>query len=292
MATSAASRLICAMCALASVIALVLASSWSQTAWVITGHHAKQPSNALRTTAATAPAVVAAAASPAASSAATSAMIGFVALSAVSLASTLLRRKSGNRSKARVTATKTIVRLQPLEAPVMISASQICGQVIPAPAVAKAEETISAAIRAVAVAPPVSVASGASVRAVEEDLLGLTLAASALEAPATFSFAGETTKSANGSRRKQRQQRYSDRNSRRRTGARLMRPRQSLSEPSFVSFEPSKVRMKIQSGLSIQANLKSAARREQQLPDSSSAGKSMNSVNVSQLFVTISRLYK
>lgn len=81
-----------------------------------------------------------------------------------------------------------------------------------------------------------------------------------------------------------------ERRSRRNIGAWLQQQQTpQAAEPRYTSFDPSKVRLKVQSGLRMRAQQRSAQRRrEQRSPDSASPGRSLLEHNMSQLFVTYS----
>lgn len=124
-----------------------------------------------------------------------------------------------------------------------------------------------------------------------EDLLGLHYGA----APEA-SFVGATKQgraaapAASRRRRQQRrtsQQGSSHRSSRRNVGARLLRHAVTRPEPITPSFDASKVRLKLQCGIRMQAVMRPSHRRkEQRSPDSSSPGLSLVADSVSQLLVT------
>jgi len=91
---------------------------------------------------------------------------------------------------------------------------------------------------------------------------------------------------------RQRQQRRtsngsSHRSSHRNVGARLLRHAVTPPEPIAPSFDPSKVRLKLQSGIRMQAVMRSSHRRkEHRSPDDSSAVSSLVADSVLQLLAT------
>lgn len=132
------------------------------------------------------------------------------------------------------------------------------------------------------VVPPAGVQCG---EAHSEDLLGLHVGAQHLTQ-------GEATTAAPDASSRQRRQRRSShssshRSQHRNVGARLLRNAVTPPEPIAPSFDPSKVRFKLQSGIRMQAAMRpSHWRKEQRAPDSSSSGPSLIADSVSQLLVT------